>query len=393
MKNDLLGAPWERLLYDNIKIMDKLNIKVLFVISVTLVVLGAWHLWPQNIPTEYKIESYSEEIENIKATGNLDEQVKWYTRLIDRMGPLEAQEMLYRSGLPFTGETHLLNHTAGDRIYEIYGKRGLVYCRDYFLSACYHGFLIRLINDGGIDAVAQAAEECKSESWPVYVQCAHAIGHGFLAEAGYKNLPDALEMCDLVQEEEGDFPEFNCYDGVFMENIWAVHETGEPSSDRWVKEKDPFYPCNDSRIEEKYLRGCWSNQAAVMYRVFEGDLEKIGSECLKVEDKILRETCFNGTARQIHPITGGNADKVFEMCALMPREWENYCLITIASADFSVGGRELPFEMCNRMNRENRGDECYSKLLGNIDIYIKDKKEHTFWCGKIENLKYQVKCI
>ena len=374
---------------------EKIKIKILFAASLLLVIVGIWHIWPQeDIDNVAHIEEqrHSGEIEKIKASGNLNEQVQWYTDLIDRVGPIEAQELLYRSGLPFTGETHILNHVVGDKIYEKYGEQGLVYCRDYFLSSCYHGFLIRLIGEGGMEAVAGAVEECKGVSWPVYVQCAHAIGHGFLAETGYKDLPGALDMCSEVKRLESDFPEFNCHDGVFMENVWAVHE-GAPSPDRWVDNNDPLYPCNDERIDEKYLKGCWSNQSAVMYRIYDGDIAKIGKECAGVEKPEFKEQCFNGLARQIHPVAGDNIDKTFDMCALMPENRENYCLSIVASADFSVGGRELPFGICNRMYTENRGDSCYRELVDTLKIYESNKKQRTELCAKIKDPAWRDKCL
>jgi hypothetical protein len=40
--------------------------------------------------------------------------------------------------------------------------------------------------------------------------------------SGY-SIPKALQGCDLMAARIGLFPLFNCWDGVFMENVWKVH--------------------------------------------------------------------------------------------------------------------------------------------------------------------------
>src|SRR6185503_15409650 len=98
------------------------------------------------------------EIQQIKTTNNLQEQVGYYKKLIERVGPIQAQEDLYHSGLPFTGQTHLLNHTVGDYLYEKFGAAGLSQCKEYFLSSCYHGFILNAIGTGGLPEVAKVME-------------------------------------------------------------------------------------------------------------------------------------------------------------------------------------------------------------------------------------------
>ena len=218
----------------------------------------------------------SGEIAAIKKSRNLQEQTRFYNELINRVGPEQAQEDLLRSGLPFTGETHLLNHVVGDYLYKKYGVAGLSQCRDYFLSSCYHGFVLNAIAAGGTDEVVKIMESCRQQGAPTAAQCAHAVGHGFLAYGGYKTLLEALKLCDEMSGRVSGFPLWNCHDGVFMENIWGVHD-GEPSPDRWVSSTDPFYPCNDPRIAENYLKGCWSNQPALMYQ--RSEERRVGKEC------------------------------------------------------------------------------------------------------------------
>jgi len=331
-------------------------------------------------------------IGQIKQASSLDKQAKLYREMIEKIGPEYAQEELYRSGLPFNGQTHLLNHVIGDYLYEKYGSAGLVKCRDYFLSSCYHGFVLHVIGKDGMTGVAKTFNECLKHGPAVYAQCAHAVGHGFLANAGYKNLTKALETCDQAIRDIDQFPAFNCYDGVFMENIWAVHEDGSPSPDRWVKKEDPFFPCNDPRIGDKYQLGCWSNQPTLMYQLFGGDIQKVGLKCDQMENDKNKEMCFDGLARQIHPITHGSVSKVFELCGLMPSfKWNNYCVGVNALSSYGVGDRISPFELCANIHPGGKRS-CYDKLFSIMKAYKKDGEDLKKLCLKISDLDLRKQC-
>jgi len=331
-----------------------------------------------------------EEIQKILATGNLIEQVASYRKLIERVGAVQAQEALLRSGLPFTGDTHLLNHEAGYFLYENEGPAGIIKCKDYFLSSCYHGLLIEAMAGRGSAAISVAMEACKKAGSTVVAQCAHAIGHGLLAWSGYKNLPDALALCDKVESEVENFPVYHCHDGVFMENNYAVH-LGAPSPDRWIKYDDPFYPCNDSRIEEKYRKACWSNQPQMMLEIFRGDFVSLGALCDKVENNIYRKTCFNSIARHIHSFTLGDADVAFRLCALMPQDQYADCVADVALSDFGIGGRKMAFAICTKMDEEGK-KICYLKLFGAISAY-KEAVEPRQECGKIQEERWREECL
>jgi hypothetical protein len=332
--------------------------------------------------------SAAELISQIKSTKQLDIQVKLYKDLIDVVGPDQAQEELRHSGLPFTGQTHLLNHTVGEFLYKNYGPSGLSHCKDYFLSSCNHGFLIMAIAKGGMPEVTKVMLECRKISGAVYGQCSHGVGHGFLAYEGYDKLLESLKLCDEVDIPGTTFPTYNCYDGVFMENIWGVHE-GKPSPDRWVKESDPIYPCNDTRIERKYLLACWSNQPALMYQMFDRDLKKISSECEKITDTEYLKMCFNGLSRQIHPITHGKVENVLRLCKEISQSWQDYCVTTNALAYFALGDLDLPFVICANTGESGK-KECYEAVIGSISFGNKDA---AALCNKISETVWREKCL
>ena len=382
-----------KILYNQIKYIYKQNKthQLLVIILSIIIILGV--VFSSKYFQPVKIERQPQEIINILETNNLDKQVEYYKELLNRVGVSKAQEYLYRSGLPFTGQTHLLNHTTGDFAYKKYGNKAPLYCKDHFLSSCYHGAILNIIAKEGIDSLEKTMDYCREKGTPVASQCAHGIGHGALAWVGYKNLTEALDICDGLAKKDSRFPIFNCHDGVFMENLWAVHNDGTPSPDRWVKDDDPYYPCNDSRIKEKWQSGCWSNQASVMYQMFGGDIEKVAKYCDAVKNNSYKETCYNNIARQIHPLTEGNIDEALYYCGLLPKEKTAECLLTISNADYSVGGRQLSYEICATLSVGKQKESCYQNLNGNIRLYYGDFEERKVQCMQIREGPFQKQCI
>jgi len=343
------------------------------------------------VKIEGNSKNQSPEIIKIKATSNINEQIEWYKQLIGRVGAEEAQEELKRSGLPFTGQTHLLNHEAGEYLYSHEGPAGLVKCRDYLLESCYHGFVIAAISDKGMSVLGDIMKTCKSEGPAVNMQCAHAIGHALLPWVGYADLPRALELCQETAKQVKDFPSYNCEDGVFMENVYGVH-SGEPSPDRWVKLSDPHYPCDSPKISEKYRRACWGEQSSIMYQYFNGDIKKMGNECLKAPNPSYRDSCFEGLALIIHPITEGKADKAFTLCGQLPEGWVSKCLATVAAAGYSTGDRNSPYEICRNVEEAGKKD-CYSEFSGAIALYSNTPEERNRACRRIKEDAWRQQCL
>lgn len=352
-------------------------IVVVLLADITLVVLDANKVATPEIAN----------IKNLKTTQKQGEELK---KLLDRVGPIEAQEQMLESGLPFTGETHLLIHVIGDYIYNKYGLDGLPMCRDYFLSACYHGFIINTLGDHGLQGLADTMTKCNTAGPGVISQCAHGAGHGFVAWHDY-DLIKALTMCDELGIKAGNFPYSNCYDGVFMENIWGVH-SGKPSEKRWVKPDEIYYPCTDKRIPEKYLNGCWSNQATLIYQYLGGDLKKTAEACDKVGNEIYKNTCYDNFSRQIHPLTLGKREEMFSLCAnATGKDRQDNCVLINMAAAWSVGDHVMPFELC-ALADEPLKSRCFDRLIGLINYYARTSEEKGAYCDKISGKTYQDQC-
>ena len=208
---------------------SKFFLSIIFLVAIALGYTST-HLFYKN--TAVKVKTLiSSEIEMIKKSQDIKIQQQLYIKLIKRVGPEKAQDEFQHSGIPYNGQMHLLNHTVGDYIYNKFGPKGITKCKDYFSSSCFHGFIIRGIGNGKLENVDMMMRECKKEGEETLRRCSHALGHGFLAYEGYAHLLEALKLCeDMKGRVPGFFPDF-CYNGVFMENIWGLHEGG-PSSDR-----------------------------------------------------------------------------------------------------------------------------------------------------------------
>jgi hypothetical protein len=268
-------------------------------------------------------DSSNDEITQIKASSDLNQQSLLYRHLLNRVGATAAQDMLKNSGLPANGQTHLLNHTTGLYLYQKFGASGLSKCKDYFLESCYHGFLIQAISDHGLSYLNQVMSACQRSGGQVAAQCSHALGHAFLALAGYSNLTNALKTCDNEAKKISSVITYNCYDGVFMENVYGVHD-GYPSPNRWIKSDDQKYPCDAQQFDKKYLAACWSNQPALIYQNFSNDLEKTSSLCNSLDNSTYQDLCFGGLNRQINVLTKASSD-INKFCGVEPISRQEEC--------------------------------------------------------------------
>lgn len=318
-------------------------------------------------------------------------RLKATRKLVERVGVEQALEILEHSPLPHTGEGHLAVHQIGFYAYQKYGFDSILRCKDYFLYACYHGAIIEAATDQGFEAISKMTDKCKEYS-SRYFQCVHAAGHAVLAIWGYQNLPDALKTCDELYEKEKDFPNAlsSCHNGAFMENLFGVHDwgTGKENTREWLSE-DPYFPCN--AFSERYQRGCWLNQAARIYQMNGGNIQKTSEICQKIENPQQVEWCMDNLARQIHPLTNGDIVKVFSLCPLVGDAWREHCITVNAGSYYSVGGRDEAIAICQRVIPGTK-EQCYQIILGQIISDTIKAEEKARLCQKLEQ-PFQSQCL
>jgi hypothetical protein len=334
------------------------------------------------------------EILALRSEVRLAEQQQLIRALVSRIGPEAAQEKLLQSGLPFTGESHLIMHTLGTYIYEKFGIAGIAHCSPYFLGACYHGFLLEAVSQHGPEVIPKVWLQCQKTGFATMDQCAHAAGHGLLA--WYKHaVKEALFRCDALAGSIDHFTAFNCYDGVFMENVWNLHHHEHGAQPQKMERAPLENPCDASSLEQKYLPACWGNQVTVLYKAFEGDLARIAVNCDALTNDASKESCFNGLARQINPLTHGSTQEAVALCAKASAgKWYNKCLITNAEAAFAVGDEvKMPFEICGKIDEAVRGT-CYERLSALIALYAgTNVKRAEQLCANIGERQYRESCL
>lgn len=330
------------------------------------------------------------EMVEILDNSDQDKRLRAARRLVERVGVEQSLEILERSALPHTGEGHLVVHQIGFHAYRQYGVDSILRCKDYFLYACYHGAIIEAASNQGFEVIAKMTDKCKAS--PVrHFQCVHAAGHSILAIWNY-DLPKALETCDQIYEGDTQFPEAlsSCHNGVFMENLFGVHDwgTGKELKREWLSE-DPYFPCN--YFGEKYQKGCWLNQAARIYQMNGADLVATAKLCQEVGNEQYEAWCMDNLARQIHPLTNGDPVKSFELCQQAGQEYYDNCLVVNAGSFYSVGGRDQALFICQNVPQHLK-TECYQRVISQIISDPIDKKQKEALCQKVE-APYQQSCF
>ena len=302
-------------------------------------------------------------------------------KLVERVGVEEALEILKNSGLPYTGEGHLAVHQVGFHAYEVYGKDAVLHCKDYFLSACYHGAIIEAASAEGTQVIKEMTDRCRHFA-PTFFQCVHAAGHSINAIWNY-DLPNALKTCDQLYEAATGFPDTltSCHNGAFMENLFGVHDWGTENSPKkdWLSE-DPYFPCNAMSV--KYQKGCWLNQAARIYQMHNSDLVITAQLCEAIGNRQYTAWCIDNLSRQIHPLTESNINKVWQLCSQIGQHNLTTCVMINAVSYYSVGDRPLGIDVCNTLDPTWRS-QC---LVPIINYLLSDniaKNQKTDLCRRI----------
>src|SRR3989344_3881664 len=223
--------------------------KVLTVLALLLIAVALFYPYQRKELPKPQVKSASAQDvpEMVDILNPSDQEIRLTAtrKLVERVDVEQALEILEHSPLPHTGEGHLAIHQIGFFAYKKYGLESILKCKDYFLYACYHGAIIEAASDQGFEAIKKMTDYCRASSVR-HFQCVHAAGHAILAIWDYNNLPDALKTCDDIYEKDAEFPNAlsSCHNGVFMENLFGVHDwgTGEELKRDWLSE-DPYFPC------------------------------------------------------------------------------------------------------------------------------------------------------
>lgn len=327
-----------------------------------LVVTAAWALTARQTE-ERRVAAFAEQMQATQ--GNFLEQLSIYRAFIPSVNIERAQDALL-SVLAPSVQAHAISHEAGFWLYETEGLRGLSKCKNYFNGGCVHGLVERYIEERGVPSTAEIIDACRNgRTFHEARECPHGAGHGFLLIAGYADLPRAVVLCrEAFGEGE---PVEDCFDGVFMENNLGAF--ARPPSDRWFKEDDPLYPCNDPHIakDADAHRACWFIQSQTtlnphMYPFIGGDIEQAVRYCESVPDAD-RDLCFVGLARQFQSKFSRDTEGVIRACALFG-EHADTCMRDAAESAYAFGDYEGGIALC--MRSVSVQDACFRALFDRI---------------------------
>ncbi len=364
-----------------------------FLIVLILINLLLWLILTKQKPIVVGNKIEVAEISAILNSNDQDYRRKEARILAERVGPDKALELLKNSALPFTGDSHLLVHEVGYVIYQRYGKDALLHCKDDFNFGCYHGVIITAAssNKEGLKYIKEMVDRCRG-NWTKFAQCAHAVGHGLEAMWDY-DLPKSLADCDKLFEGEVSYKNavIHCHDGVFMENLFGLHDSGVRTSyqRKWLSDSDIYFPCD--AVAEKYQQGCWYNQASRIYQMKDGNINMTATACETLKNTDNKRWCFNNLARQITSSTNNNIDKVFELCGETGSSRKADCAIDTAVQYYAQGGRMKAIQICKNPVGSFQND-CFKQIAPMIAVdTIISKSEKESLCGEIGD--YKSECL
>lgn len=302
----------------------------------------------------------------INVRGSFTEHANAYRALLETIGP-DAQDILL-ANLPATPRTHMINHESGYFLYRTYNDAGLRLCKNYFNGGCYHGFVEEALVERGIGAIDDVVNACKGDRTLAQArECTHGAGHAILIAEGYEHLDKAAKRCRQLFPES-DVAIEDCNDGVFMENNFGGFSI--PPENRWFKEYDPLYPCNDPRIETDAIakRACLflqmqSTLQVAKYPTLHGDISTVVQFCTEQSSALEQDMCFLGLARQIQARHVEDVSAIATSCALFPAERSPQCMAHAAESAYAFGSPTTSIALCMQSGIE---PTCFAGIYARI---------------------------
>lgn len=331
---------------------------------------------------EQRAEDFVSDVQSVLVYA---EKEKVLDAFIAKEGPRAAQEMLAR--LPPSADTHQLAHRIGEMLFKKHGEAGIAHCAPRLAGGCYHGFMIAAVTEGDSDELRSmhaACAEALQGGQPA--DCAHAMGHGFLAWKGHAELPQALDLCTAIFSES----EFNeeCFRGVFMQNNFQ--NSNPLPANRWYRQNDPMYPCRENQITERRASdACWSMQSMLTiqddsYPQFGRSVPRVWKYCKalpRFEDAV---TCLRGIAHQLQDLYDDPA-RIRDECGTLDRQSARWCFYFAAQTAYYFGERDAhswPVIMCDAEESSTR-EECELSVFTGIMWAFAGERQRLEACADL----------
>jgi hypothetical protein len=222
-------------------------------------------------------------------------------------------------------------------------------------SGYYHGVMEGIIGHIGIEQLTKESNNIcsgvrvgKEQYSFFHYNCAHGLGHGFMANLG-DELFTSLTTCDSLRDW---WEKESCYGGVFMENIMADLNK-EFHATKYLKPDQPLYPC--TAVAEAYKHQCYLMQTSYALKVSEQDFSKVFALCATV-DGSNRAVCYQSLGRDASGNSISNVDQTYSSCMLGPdQEARSNCVIGAVKDFISYyHSDEKGYELCRKFESELR---------------------------------------
>ncbi len=285
------------------------------------------------------------------------------------------------------GDCHQTAHKAGRMSLDIFGTSALKECSLVCHSGCYHGITEAYFKKIGSDNLKENLNNICTDTINKpfhYLNCVHGIGHGLLSWTNYE-VPEALEMCDLLSENKG-----ACFTGIFMENV-ITKAVGEGADEHVTKYKsdDPQFPC--TIVNVKYKNSCYFYQTSRMIQIFGADFKKVAEECLKVSEKY-RDQCFKSMGRDISGLYRLTPERSVQECNNSPKKYRHLCLNgAVQDALWDISGSDNSIKFCTLLTDATEKKLCYETIINRLNLITNKQDEKDYFCSKVEK-EFETQC-
>ncbi len=296
-------------------------------------------------------------------------------------------------------DCHQYVHKVGHLNYELIGEKAFSVNNSECMSGYTHGVTEAFFKEHGAENLSESINLiCQNQINNFYAhQCFHGIGHGLMAYNDY-DLPEALKGCDglpkMFDSKE------SCYSGVFMENVVGAlsvndakkhKEDSHYHSSEWLS-NDPLFPCNSSKINERYKFACYNYQTSRMIAIFGTKYNKVANACTEIENKY-QTTCFLSMGRDVGTTFSSDSEKVEKNCSYAKSNELALACIEGASQNsfWHESTQETALDLCNNLISTAYKKRCYATISDRAEDIIESDDKLSQFCDKFEP-KYKSYC-
>lgn len=271
---------------------------------------------------------------------------------------------------------HYTGHIVGGALYDMYGMDGMSTCDDDLLYACFHGFMLRALDQGEDPlAVVQSCKEYGSQqtsqekqAYAYLVGCVHGLGHSFFTMVDDELAP-ALKACeefidtDVVLYDEFKKPMLDgvlsCKEGVFMQRA----ETARPVRDAFAH--DPWSFCSFPNAQDRIA--CARYQGLLAHRLLTPTATTIVSICESAPDEDMKNNCYHEagfTESLVFEEKQLSVPNVIAACAAIERPYGVYRCTAVAAATYVLeqfpNWKEAAHALCASLNEGSQA--CFARV-------------------------------